>query len=152
MENTHLMINSREFPRPADQRPLLWYLRDSAGLTGTKYGCGIGVCGACTVHVGDQPVRACVTPAASVQQEITTIEQALRTPLGGQVLQAWLAEDVAQCGYCQPGQMMSAIALLRRQPNPSDEEITEAMNGNLCRCGTYLRIRRAIRRVSRRTS
>jgi aerobic-type carbon monoxide dehydrogenase small subunit (CoxS/CutS family) len=129
--------------------PLLWVLRDSLGLTGTKYGCGIGVCGTCTVHVAGEAVPSCSISVESVAgKEITTIEGL--SPGGRHPLQiAWLEEEVSQCGYCQPGQIMNAAALLARSPEPSEAEIVEAMAGNLCRCGTYLRIRRAIHRVVR---
>jgi aerobic-type carbon monoxide dehydrogenase small subunit (CoxS/CutS family) len=129
--------------------PLLWVLRDTLGLTGTKFSCGIGVCGTCTVHLDGQARRACVTPVSAVRdQKIITIE-GLSTERSHPLQQAWLAENVSQCGYCQPGQIMSAAALLAQNPNPSDDEINQAMSGNLCRCGTYLRIRQAIRRVIR---
>lgn len=128
--------------------PLLWVLRDDLGLTGTKFGCGIGQCGACTVHLDGEPVRSCVTPAEAVaDREVTTIE-GLSGDGGHPVQRAWVDEDVAQCGYCQAGQIMSAAALLSRSPNPTEDEIRTAMSGNLCRCGTYGRIRRAIRRAA----
>lgn len=128
--------------------PLLWILRDNLGLTGTKYGCGVAQCGACTVHVDGRPVRACVTAIAAVAgRAVTTIEGL--SPRGEHPLQrAWVEVDVAQCGYCQAGQIMTAAALLKERPNPSDEEITRAMSRNLCRCGTYPRIREAIRRAA----
>ncbi len=128
----------------APDTPLLWVLRDHLDLTGTKFGCGAALCGACTVHLDGEPVRSCSTPAsAAVGRHITTIEGLSAT--GEHPLQqAWLQEDVPQCGYCQSGQLMSAAALLRRVPRPSDAQITEAMSGNICRCGTYERIRRAI--------
>ena len=128
---------------PADM-PLLWVLRDELGLVGTKYGCGVAQCGACTVHVNGSAVRACVTPvSAAAGKEVTTIEGL--SPDGSHPLQrAWEALDVAQCGYCQAGQLMQAAALLKRTPNPTDAQIDGAMNGNLCRCATYLRIRQAI--------
>lgn len=129
--------------------PLLWYLRDHARLTGTKFGCGIAACGACTVHVDGDALRSCVTPAAAVgNARITTIEGIADDPVGRRVQAAWTELDVAQCGYCQPGQIMTATALLKRTPKPSDAEIDAAMNGNLCRCATYLRIRQAIKRAS----
>jgi isoquinoline 1-oxidoreductase subunit alpha len=130
--------------------PLLWVLRDNFGLTGTKFGCGIGACGACTVHLGGMAARSCITPASAVgAQAVTTIEGL--SPDGGHPLQkAWIDEDVPQCGYCQAGQIMQAADLLRRNSKPSDEEIDTAMTGNICRCGTYDRIRRAIRRASGR--
>ena len=125
--------------------PLLWALRDKAGLTGSKFGCGIGQCGACTVHVNGSPVRSCVTPVSSVaDQRITTIE-GLATNNHLHVLQqVWIDQDVAQCGYCQAGQIMSAAALLESNPKPTDGDIDKAMSGNYCRCGTYIRIRKAI--------
>ncbi len=128
--------------------PLLWVLRDTLGLTGTKFGCGMAVCGACTVHLNGEPIRSCVTPVSSVSgKRITTIEGL--SPNGAHPLQqAWLAEQVPQCGYCQAGQLMSAAALLAKKPHPSDEDIDEAMTGNICRCGTYTRIRRAIHRAA----
>lgn len=133
---------------PADT-PLLWALRDQLGLTGTKYGCGISACGACTIHIDNLPVRACVTPiAAAVGKSITTIEAINQDPIGQKVQQAWLALEVAQCGYCQAGQIMSATALLKQQPKPSDTEIDKAMSGNICRCGTYNRIRNAIKHAA----
>jgi isoquinoline 1-oxidoreductase alpha subunit len=129
------------------ETPLLWVLRDTLELTGTKFGCGAGFCGACTVHVGRSAIRSCSTPVSQVaRRNITTIEG-----LGANGLhvlqQAWIAEEVPQCGYCQTGQIMTAAALLKT-PNPSDEQITQAMNGNLCRCGTYERIRKAIHRAA----
>jgi isoquinoline 1-oxidoreductase subunit alpha len=146
-----LRINGvdREVTAP-DAMPLLWVLRDKLGLTGTKYGCGVAQCGACTVLAGDNAIRSCITPAATlVGTAITTIEGL--SPIAGErahpVQQAWIAEDVPQCGYCQTGQVMSAVALLRAKAHPSDADIDAAMAGNLCRCGTYLRIKRAIKRV-----
>jgi isoquinoline 1-oxidoreductase alpha subunit len=124
--------------------PLLWVLRDVLNLHGTKYGCGIGQCGACTVHLGGQPVRSCMTPVSTAAQaHITTIE-GLSPQLAHPLQAAWVEVDVPQCGYCQVGQIMSAAALLSKTPSPTDQDIDEAMNGNLCRCGTYQRIRRAI--------
>jgi isoquinoline 1-oxidoreductase alpha subunit len=128
--------------------PLLWVLRDSLGLTGTKYGCGQGLCGACTVHIDGEARRSCTLPVAEVVgRQITTIE-GLSPDSSHPVQQAWLAENVSQCGYCQPGQIMAAAALLAHTPQPSGEQIDEAMASNLCRCGTYGRIRRAIHRVA----
>jgi aerobic-type carbon monoxide dehydrogenase small subunit (CoxS/CutS family) len=128
--------------------PLLWTLRDILGLTGTKYGCGVAQCGACTVHLDGQAVRSCVTPASSAQgRDIVTIE-GLAAGNDHRVQSAWIAEEVAQCGYCQPGQVMSAVALLHAKPQPTDADIDAAMAGNLCRCGTYDRIRRAIHRAA----
>lgn len=130
--------------------PMLWVIRDYAGLTGTKYGCGIGQCGACTVHLDGKAVRSCsLTASACAGKSITTIEGLSHN--GSHPLQvAWQEEDVPQCGYCQAGQIMTAAAFLKRNPSPTDEEITDAMNGNLCRCGTYLRIHRAVKRASAR--
>jgi isoquinoline 1-oxidoreductase subunit alpha len=129
--------------------PLLWVLRDTLGLRGTKFGCGRGICGACTVHVDGAAMRSCVTPVGSVaHQRITTIE-GLAPPGGLHPVQAaWIDEDVPQCGYCQAGQIMMAASLLAVQPDPTDAEIVDAMSNNLCRCGTYLRIRRAVRRAA----
>ena len=128
--------------------PLLWVLREKLGLTGTKYGCGISVCGACTVHVDGRVARSCVTAVADVEgKRITTIE-GLAGPHAGPLREAWLAEEVSACGYCQPGQLMAAAALLADKPHPDDADIDAAMSGNICRCGTYGRIRRAIKRVS----
>ncbi len=129
---------------PADM-PVLWVLRDVLHLTGTKYGCGIALCGACTVHVNGQAVRSCQLQAGHVgDAHITTIEAAHTIPEGARVQQAWLDREVVQCGYCQPGQIMSATALLVHTPHPTDAEIDAAMSGNICRCGTYVRIRAAI--------
>jgi isoquinoline 1-oxidoreductase subunit alpha len=126
--------------------PLLWVLRDVLGLQGTKFGCGKGLCGACTVHVDGQAARACLTPLATVQgRRVTTIEGIGQTEQGRRVQAAWIDGDVVQCGYCQPGQVMSACALLAAKPAPSDEDIDTAMAGNICRCGTYVRIRQAIK-------
>ncbi|HZQ55616.1 MAG TPA: (2Fe-2S)-binding protein [Bryobacteraceae bacterium] len=128
--------------------PLLWVIRDELNLHGTKYGCGIGQCGACTVHLGGQPVRSCMTPvSAAANAHITTIE-GLAPEAAAPLRQAWVEMDVPQCGYCQAGQIMSAVALLAKHPNPTDQDIDEAMNGNLCRCGTYVRIRKAIHRAA----
>jgi isoquinoline 1-oxidoreductase alpha subunit len=126
--------------------PLLWFLRDNLQLTGTKYGCGMALCGACTVHVDGNPVRACSTPISAVEgKKVTTIEEIGKTPIGKKVQQAWLAEDVVQCGYCQSGQIMSAAALLAKNKAPTDADIDAAMSGNICRCGTYNRVRAAIK-------
>jgi isoquinoline 1-oxidoreductase subunit alpha len=142
----NLLINGqvRQVDVP-DDMPLLWVLRDVLGMTGTKFGCGIAQCGACTVHVAGDPVRSCLLPASAVgSQPVTTIEAIGNTPNGRRVQEAWLDKEVVQCGYCQPGQIMSAAALLNQTPNPTDAEIDAAMSGNICRCGTYVRIREAI--------
>jgi isoquinoline 1-oxidoreductase alpha subunit len=145
----NLLINGKqqEVDVEADT-PLLWVLRDHVGLTGTKYGCGIAVCGACTVLVDGQPVRTCVTPVSSVSgKHITTIE-GLSPDRRHPVQQAWIAEDVPQCGYCQSGQILAAVALLKAKPHPTDADIDEAMGSLLCRCGTYVRIRSAIKKAA----
>jgi isoquinoline 1-oxidoreductase alpha subunit len=142
-----LMINGSaiNLDVPEDM-PLLWALRDVAGLTGTKFGCGISLCGACTVHVDGQPVRSCVTPVSAVAgKKIVTIEAIGLDPVGARVQDAWRQVDVVQCGYCQSGQVMAATALLTATPKPSDADIDRAMAGNICRCGTYGRIRAAIK-------
>ena len=146
---TNLTVNGRAAAVDATpDTPLLWVLRDVLKLHGTKYGCGIGQCGACTVHLNGEPTRACLTPlSAAANARVTTIEGL--SPDGAHPLQqAWLELDVPQCGYCQAGQIMSAAALLAKHPSPTDQDIDEAMNGNLCRCGTYLRIRQAIHRAA----
>jgi isoquinoline 1-oxidoreductase alpha subunit len=132
-----------------DDMPLLWVLRDVIGLTGTKFGCGIALCGACTVHVDGRPIRSCIAPVSSfVGKKITTIESIGETESGAKIQRAWLNIEVVQCGYCQSGQIMSAAALLESNPNPTDAEIDAAMSGNICRCGTYPRIRAAIKQAS----
>jgi isoquinoline 1-oxidoreductase subunit alpha len=144
---TTFQLNGRatRVGQPGDM-PLLWVLRDVLGLQGTKFGCGKGLCGACTVHVDGQAARACLTTLAAVQgRQVTTIEGIAHTPQGRRVQDAWIDCDVVQCGYCQPGQVMSACALLAAKPAPSDEDIDVAMAGNICRCGTYVRIRQAIK-------
>ena len=145
-----LNINGRPYDVDApDDMPLLWALRDLVGLTGTKYGCGMALCGACTVHVDGEPMRSCVVPvSAVVGRKIITIEGVGASALGKKVQEAWIAEDVPQCGYCQSGQIMSAVALLKANAQPSDADIDAAMSGNLCRCGTYNRIRKAIHRAA----
>ena len=125
--------------------PLLWVLRDELDLKGSKYGCGAGLCGACTVHIDGQPVRSCQTPLQSVTGAVTTIEALDRTTVGRKLQEAWIALDVPQCGYCQAGQLMAAAVLLTEKPKPTDADIDAAMSGNLCRCATYRRIRRAIK-------
>jgi isoquinoline 1-oxidoreductase alpha subunit len=145
-----LTINGkdRQFDIPADM-PLLWVLRDVAGLTGTKFGCGEALCGACTIHLDGQPIRSCVMAAgAAAGRKITTIEAIGDSAAGAKIQQAWLALEVVQCGYCQSGQIMSAAALLVANPNPSDADIDRAMSGNICRCGTYRRIRAAIKQAA----
>jgi isoquinoline 1-oxidoreductase alpha subunit len=137
-----------ELDAPPDM-PLLWALRDLVGLTGTKFGCGLAQCGACTVHLNGAPVRSCVTPVAAASSgRITTIEAMAADPVGRIVQQAWIDEDVVQCGYCQSGQVMAATALLRENAKPSDADIDAALSGNLCRCGTYQRIRSAVHRAA----
>jgi aerobic-type carbon monoxide dehydrogenase small subunit (CoxS/CutS family) len=132
----------------ADDTPLLWVLRDTLGMTGTKYGCGMALCGACTVHLDGAPIRSCSTPvSAAAGKAITTIE-GLSSDRSHPVQKAWMEIDVPQCGYCQSGQIMSAAALLAKTPNPTDADIDAAMSGNLCRCGTYPRIRKAIHRAA----
>jgi len=146
-----LTINDRTVELDVDPAtPLLWVIREQAGLIGTKFGCGIAQCGACTIHIDDSPVRSCVTTAgAAVGKRITTIE-GIRAADGSlhPVQQAWIDEQVPQCGYCQSGQVMSAVALLRAKPAPTDADIDDAMSGNICRCGTYPRIRRGIKRAA----
>jgi len=133
----------------AGDTPLLWVLRDVLGLTGTKFGCGAALCGCCTVHVDGEAIRSCVSPVSAVQgRPIRTIEGLAQDGKDHPVQQAWAEIDVPQCGYCQAGQIMSAVALLEQTPNPSDDEIDEAMAGNLCRCGTYVRIRQAVRKAA----
>ena len=135
----------------ADDTPLLWVLRDYLNLTGTKFGCGMALCGACTVHIDGQPARSCVTPISAISKKrITTIEQIGHTKAGKAVQAAWVAENVPQCGYCQSGQIMSAVALLSSNKDPSDAQIDAAMSGNICRCATYPRIRAAIKRAARK--
>ena len=143
-----LEINGKSYTIAAlPEMPLLWALRDLLGLTGTKYGCGTALCGACTVHIDGKTERACMLPLSMVVgKKVTTIEGIGETALGKRVEEAWIAEDVPQCGYCQSGQIMSAVALLASKPTPNDDEINTAMNGNLCRCGAYDRIRKAIHR------
>ncbi len=147
----HLTVNGVNRTVDVDgDTPVLWTLRDVLGMTGTKFGCGLGLCGACTVHVDGKPVRSCVTPVESVQQaRITTIEHRSSTRIGKALQAAWLSLDVVQCGYCQSGQLMSAAGLLAANRSPTDAEIDTAMSGNVCRCGTYLRIRDGIKLAAR---
>ena len=148
---TILSINDKRVEtKAAEDTPLLWILRDHLNMTGTKFGCGMALCGACTVHVAGEPVRSCVTPIASLQgKKITTIEAVGATNPGKAVQEAWIAESVPQCGYCQSGQVMAAVALLRNNKKPTDADIDAAMSGNICRCATYPRIRAAIKRAAR---
>jgi len=147
-----ITLNVNGKPRNLDipnEMPLLWTLRDVLAMTGTKFGCGMGLCGACTIHIDGQPTRSCITPvSAAVGKRITTIEAIGNTPAGKKIQAAWLALDVPQCGYCQSGQIMSASALLAAKAKPSDEDIDSAMAGNICRCGTYPRIRAAIKKAA----
>ncbi|HMK57250.1 MAG TPA: (2Fe-2S)-binding protein [Dissulfurispiraceae bacterium] len=142
-----LEVNGRKYEvDAAADEPLLWVIREKIGLTGTKYGCGVAQCGACTVHIDGQPERSCQIPAKDAQgKKITTIEGIAESD---PVKKAWIEDDVPQCGYCHPGQIMSAVALIKKIPAPTDEDIDRAMTGNICRCGTYQRIRRAIHRAS----
>ncbi len=145
-----LTLNGQERELDVDpEMPLLWAIRDHLQLTGTKYGCGMALCGACTVHLDDKPVRSCVTPvSAAAGKRVTTIE-GLATPVGKAVQAAWVRLDVPQCGYCQSGQIMSAVALLATNPQPTDADIDTAMSGNICRCATYVRIRGAIHEAAK---
>jgi isoquinoline 1-oxidoreductase alpha subunit len=145
-----LTINDKKLETDAEpDTPLLWVLRDHLGMTGSKYGCGKALCGACTVHIDGQPTRSCMLPvSAAATVKITTIEGVGASPVGKAVQDAWIAESVAQCGYCQSGQIMSATALLTTNKQPTDADIDAAMSGNVCRCATYVRIRAAIKRAS----
>ena len=149
MINLRINGETRSVDAPVDMA-LLWVLRDVLGLTGTKFGCGIAQCGACTVHLGDSAVRSCVLPIGNVgEQSITTIEAIGATTTGARLQKAWLDLEVVQCGYCQSGQIMSATALLKSTPSPNDDDIDAAMAGNVCRCGTYVRIRKAVKEAAR---
>ena len=145
-----LTINGKEQQLDVpDDMPLLWALRDVLGLTGTKFGCGVALCGACTVHLDGRPIRSCITPVASVVgKKVTTIEAIGDTESGAKIQRAWLNIEVIQCGYCQSGQIMAAAALIEINPSPTDADIDAAMSGNICRCGTYVRIRAAIKQAS----
>jgi isoquinoline 1-oxidoreductase alpha subunit len=144
-----LQINGQTYTVDADDAmPLLWVLRDLLGLTGTKFSCGMGLCGSCTVLVDDEPVRSCATPASAVTGKAITTIEGLSTDTSHPVQAAWLDEKVSQCGYCQPGQIMNAVALLKKKPKPSDADIDAAMGDVLCRCGSYQRIRAAIHRAA----
>ncbi|BAK66297.1 MULTISPECIES: (2Fe-2S)-binding protein [Sphingobium] len=147
---TTLSINGETREVDTDPRkPLLWVLREDLDMPGTKFGCGMALCGACTVHVDGKAVRSCTTPISTVAgKQVTTIEHVATLPVGRKVSEAWTELDVPQCGYCQAGQIMSATALLSAKPSPSDEEIDQAMSGNICRCATYLRIRAAIKKAA----
>jgi isoquinoline 1-oxidoreductase subunit alpha len=149
MVNLRINGEMRELDISVDT-PLLWALRDVLGLTGTKFGCGIAQCGACTVHLAGAPIRSCVTPVSAIgDRAVTTIEAIGATTPGHKIQQAWLDLEVVQCGYCQSGQIMSATALLASKPDPSDADIDAAMAGNICRCGTYVRIRNAIKKAAK---
>ncbi len=145
-----LSVNGKSMTADVDPaKPLLWVLREDLGVLGPKYGCGMAQCGACTVHIDGRPARSCITPVSSVgNAKVVTIEAMSADPVGQKVQAAWTDLDVAQCGYCQPGQIMSATALIKSKPQPTDADIDQAMNGNLCRCATYIRIRKAIKRAS----
>lgn len=146
---TAFSVNGKPFDLDVDpSTPLLWVIRDHLGLTGTKYGCGMAQCGACTVHIDGQAVRSCVAPVSRAAGKAVTTIEGLSSDLSHPLQRAWIEEDVPQCGYCQSGQLMSAAVLLREKPQPTDEDIDQAMTGNICRCGTYPRIRRAIRRAA----
>ena len=146
---TGFSVNGKHFDLDVDpSTPLLWVIRDHLGLTGTKYGCGMAQCGACTVHIDGQAVRSCVAPVSRAAGKAVTTIEGLSSDLSHPLQRAWIEEDVPQCGYCQSGQLMSAAVLLREKPQPTDEDIDQAMTGNICRCGTYPRIRRAIHRAA----
>jgi len=150
MASYNLLVNGKNYTVEADpQMPLLWAIRDLVGLTGTKYGCGIAQCGACTVHLNGNPIRSCSLPvSAAANQKITTIE-GISADNSHPVQQAWITEQVPQCGYCQSGQIMAAVALLKNKPNPTDKDIDALMQGHICRCGTYPRVRKAIKTAAK---
>ncbi len=146
----NLKVNGKEHSVDVDpSTPILWVLRDALELTGTKFGCGMAQCGACTVHLNGDAIRSCITPVArAAGQEIKTIEALANDPIGKRLQKAWIEEDVPQCGYCQSGQLMAAAVLLKEKPNPTDNDIDLGMSGNICRCGTYQRVRKAIHRAA----
>lgn len=150
MTDISVSINGKVYTLPVDDpnMPLLWALRDLLGLTGTKFGCGVGLCGACTVHLGGLPIRSCQTPISSIGDQMVTTIEGLSSNSSHPLQRAWIAEEVPECGYCQSGQLMTAAALLAKNPAPTDADIDAALSGNLCRCGTYQRIRRAIHRAA----
>ena len=154
MATYELTVNGRKQAVTVDPgTPLLWVLRDDLKMTGTKYGCGIAACGACTVHVGGVATRSCVVPVSVIgDRAVVTIEAIDRDPVGRAVQDAWVSHDVVQCGYCQSGQIMSAVALLKSHPKPTDKNIEESMGGNICRCGTYVRIREAIKMAAQQVA
>lgn len=152
MTQLHVNGQAKDVSVP-DEMPLLWVLRDELGMTGTKFGCGMALCGACTTHMDGQPIRSCVTPVSAVAgRAISTIEGMDADPVGRAVQLAWVENNVAQCGYCQAGQIMTAVGLLKTTPAPSEQQIDDAMSGNICRCGTYPRIRAAIKQASAQIS
>ena len=146
----NLKVNGKDYNVDVDpSTPILWVLRDSLELTGTKFGCGMAQCGACTVHLNGDAIRSCITPVArAAGQEIKTIESLSEDAIGKRLQKAWIEEDVPQCGYCQSGQLMAAVVLLKTKPNPTDNDIDLGMSGNICRCGTYQRVRKAIHRAA----
>ena len=146
----NLKVNGKDYNVDVDpSTPILWVLRDALELTGTKFGCGMAQCGACTVHLNGDAIRSCITPVArAAGQEIKTIEALDNDPIGKRLQKAWIEEDVPQCGYCQSGQLMAAAVLLKEKPNPTDNDIDLGMSGNICRCGTYQRVRKAIHRAA----
>ncbi|MEX2512753.1 MAG: (2Fe-2S)-binding protein [Cyclobacteriaceae bacterium] len=152
MANFKLQINGKKYEVDVDEdTPLLWVLRDNLGLVGTKYSCGVAQCGACTVHINDEAVRSCVLPISAINGDKVTTIEGLSENGDHPVQKAWEEVDVAQCGYCQTGQIMTAVALLNKNPNPSEEEIVDGMNTNICRCGTYHRIKEAVMLASAKT-
>jgi isoquinoline 1-oxidoreductase subunit alpha len=153
MARMNLLVNTKRYEIDvAPDTPLLWVLRDTLGLTGTKFGCGMGLCGACTVHLDEDAARSCQTPVGSVAAKMITTIEGLSADRSHPVQKAWIAEQVPQCGYCQSGQIMQAAAFLTKNPHPTRDEIDQAMSGNICRCGTYQRIRRAIQHAAKETA